>query len=1085
MKYSLRIAALLLLGALMARAQTDTATLAGNVTDPSDAAVPGAKVQLINQATGATRSLQTDDRGAFYFTLLPAGRYELTAEAPGFKQFRDTDVELEVAQSGRLAVRMEVGVVAESVEVQANVSPLNTETAEVGTVVTGEKVVAIPLNGRQFMQLTLLVPNANSGGRQVQQNIVRSGEMGGLSIAGGRTNNTLFLVDGAVDIDPDYSAINYSPTVDGIAEFQVQTAMAPAEYPRATINVVTKSGTNAVHGDGWEFLRNNILDARPYNLPGSLPQFQRNQFGATLGGPIIKDRLLGFFAYEGLRVNQAGASLTTVTLPTALERQGIFTQDATIKDPTTGLAFQGNRIPSGEINPESMAALSTLPLPTAGNTYVNIAEVLRQHNDNYSGRLDSPLTEKWNLFARFSRANENANVPFTVPARSSLNDVRSTNTTLGATTVVAPNLLNEARLGFSHLRWLSGLPEPTFDVNGSQQHLPQIILGGSYPLFGGAGAYNATNPGGGIGLDRDTTYQAYDNFTWTHGPHAMRFGASIEMVDYVHSEAVNSLGAFQFTGRFTGNQVADFLLALPATASRALGPNRLDGRQWIYAFYGQDDYRIRPNLTLNLGLRYELQPPMYSTRDQLGSIDYSQVPGPLAIFASGKTGFYDPTFFVCGQSGYPKGCAYTPYNNVAPRIGLAWSAAPKTVIRAGFGMFYVNIDGNTLFKSATSLPANLSQSLSISTFSTSTQGYNIFGPGVLGSVPIQQAGMDLHQRTGYSVQWDLAVQRQITNNVSLEAGYVATTGVKLEQNVQPNNAMPGVGTVDPRRPYFGLVYAPGTQFPPYLNVVGNSVQVEQVNYYPHSAHSTYESGYLRLDKRFTQGLSFLSSYTFSKALTNAPQYRNAGGALGNENSPPQNSFNLAAEKGLASFDARNRWVNTLVYDLPFGKQGHWLKDGWASKVAGGFEVSSIFTLQSGFPFTVNLLGDTANIGGGTGGIFVRPNLVLGQTQDLPGSQQTTKKWFNTGAFLAPPIDTFGNVGRNTVSGPGLVDLDFVLQRNFTVTERARLQFRFEVFDALNHPNFNIVDRIFNDPAFGSVQSQFDPRELQFGLKVIF
>ncbi len=1079
------------MNAALALAQSDTAVVFGVVKDPSGSAIAGAKVQLRNEATGATRELQSSDNGLFYFTLLPQGSYEFTVEAPGFKQYRDRLVRIQVAQVGRIDVPMELGTTADFLDVEGNISVINSGNAAEGTVVTGEKIPSLPLNGRQFLQLALLVPGVNPGGRTVQQDVLRQGQnnIGGLSIAGNRTNNTNFLLDGAVNIDPDYSALNYSPSIDSVAEFQVQTAMVPAEYSRASVNVVSKSGTNDLHGVLWEFLRNKDVDARPYNVP-SLYQFERNQFGANAGGAVIKNRLFGFLSYEGLRVTQAGANQSgstpvTVTLPTAAERTGNFIADKTIKDPTTGNPFAGNQIPLSAINPISLAAVGLLPVPTNGSLYVNAAEPLRQSNGNYSGRIDYTALPQWNLFGRYSLSNEHATVPFTVPNRDSLNDARSQNAVIGSTYTFTPNLVNETRLGFSRLRLTLGFAEPLFDVNGVQQKVPQMNLGGSYPLFGGAGGFNTTNPGGGVALSRDTTYQAYDNLAWTRGRQAIKFGVEVEQVNYNRYEAPAVLGSFQFTGKFTGNSVADYLLGTSATASRSIGPDTIDARQWIYAFYMQDDIRVLSNLTVNLGLRYELAPPFYDLRSEMGSIDYSQVPSPQQIFANGPLAHYTPTFFVCGQSGYPKGCAYTDKNNFAPRLGVAWSVTPKTVVRAGGGFFYVNSDANPLFRLAAGLPNNLAQTLTIGSYNPATQGFNIFGPATLGPAQIQAAGIDLHQRTSYSMQWNFSIQRQLAKNTVLEVGYLATLGLKLEQNVQPNNSQPSTNTsVDPRRPYAALVYAPGTQFPSYLQVAGNSVPVGFINYLPHSAQSNYESGFARIEKRFTHGVSLLSSYTYSKAITNAPQFRNAGGVSGAENSPPQNSYNLAGERGLASFDVRSRWTSTAVYDLPFGKNGLWLKDGWVAKLAGGFEVSGIFTMQSGFPFTINLKGDTANVGAGTGGIYVRPN-VVGSSQYLPSSQQSTTEWFNIADFANPGAGNFGNLGRNTLIGPTMIDLDLVLQKNITVHERMKLQIRAEFFNALNHSNYNIVDRIFNDPAFGAVQSQLDPRQLQFGIKLLF
>jgi len=389
----------------------------------------------------------------------------------------------------------------------------------------------------------------------------------------------------------------------------------------------------------------------------------------------------------------------------------------------------------------------------------------------------------------------------------------------------------------------------------------------------------------------------------------------------------------------------------------------------------------------------------------MSSVDYSNVPSPGAIFASGKTAFYKPQLFICGQGGTPRGCAHTDYNNFAPRLGAVWSVNPKTVVRAGAGVYYAASDLNPLFRLAAGLPNNLAQTLTSNNFVPQFRGFDIFGPAVVGPTQIQQAGIDINQRTSYSLQWSFTIQRELRHKIALEVGYMASSGIKLEQNVQPNNAQAGLGAVDPRRPYVGLQYAPGTTFPSYVNVVGDSVPVGFINYLPHSAQSNYNALFVRVEKPFTNGLSWLTSYTYSKAITNAPQFRNAGGVNGSENSPAQDAFNLRAERGLASFDSRQRLVNTVVYQLPFGRSKKYLRYGIASKILGGWETSGIVTAQSGFPYTINLRGDTAGVGAGTGGIFVRPIAAPGQTYQLSDSQKSTSRYFNTGAFLTPAAGT--------------------------------------------------------------------------------
>src|SRR5215471_10168706 len=1089
--------------AATAFAQSDTASLSGTVTDPVAAAVVGAKIVLRNMATRSQRTVLSDSQGLYHFSLLIPGSYEIVVDAPGMKQYHAQDLALNVAQPGRLDVQIEIGNNMEVVEVSTPAMLLNADTAAQGTVIREEKIVSLPLNGRQFLQLALLVPGANAGGRTVQQSQFRQGLIGGLSVSGGRTNNTAFLLDGAVNLDPDYSSLNYSPSVDSIAEFQVQTGIFPAEYGRSSggqVNVVTKTGGNAFHGSAFEFLRNDRLDARPFNLPTpTLQKYRRNQFGATLGGPAVRSKLFWFFSYEGLRLRQAGAGLTTVTVPTALQRNGDFSATkGGIFDPDTlqngvRTPFPSNIIPTQRINPQALAAIRAMPLPSVGaNSFVNANGLLKQGNNNYSGRVDYMFASRYTVFARYSGAEEDAIIPATVTGRDNINNVRPQNIVAGSTATFRSNLVNELRIGYSRYRQVNGLPELNFDVNGTQAHLPQFLPAG-YPIMGGAGSFTGTTAGGIVQI-RDNTYQIYDNIFWQHGRHSVKFGGEILQVNYNRFEAPSTLANFQFTNGFTtrtanndgtGDALASMMLALPATSNRSIGPSRIDGRQWIYSAYIQDDFRITPKLTLNFGLRYELAPPLYDARQQLSSVDYSTVPTPQAIFASGRTAFYAPQLFICGQGNTPKGCAHTDFNNFAPRLGVVWAPTGKTVVRAGGGVFYANNDLNPLFRLAAGLPDNLAQTLTSNNFVPQFRGFDIFGPAVVGPVQIQQAGIDINQRTSYSLQWTFTVQRDLWRRLAFEAGYMASLGLKLEQNVQPNNAKPGLGAVDPRRPYAALQYAPGTQFPSYVTVVGNSVPVGFINYLPHSAQSNYHAMFVRIEKPFTNGLSWLASYTFSKAISNAPQFRNAGGASGSENSPAQDSFNLRAERGLAYYDTRHRLVNTVVYQLPFGREKRFVRYGLLSKVIGGWETSGIVSAQTGFPFTPNLPGDTAGVGAGTGGIFVRPNLAPGIDWRLSGSQQSTSRFFNTAAFLSPAAGTFGVVGRNTIIGPGLVNADIVLARYVRVKEGLRLQFRAEFFNTFNHPNYNLVGRIVNDPTFGQVLSQFDPRELQFGLKLTF
>jgi hypothetical protein len=1091
-------------------AQNETAVLAGRVTDPSGLGVPKALIRLTRQATGAARETVSSSLGEYRIDLLDPGDYSIQVTVPGFRRFEDSRIHLQVAQVSQFDVPLTVGATSDEVMVESEVSPLETGTVAQGTVISQEKVQTLPLNGRQFLQLALLSPAVNSGGIAVQQNALRQGEIGGLSVAGTRTNDSAYLLDGVINTDSDYNALSYVPVVDSIAEFQVQVAQYSAEYGRASggqINVLTKSGGNQWHGSAWEFLRNNVLDARPFNLTtqSTVPEFRRNQFGALLGGPILKNRLFGFFSYEGLRTRQAAANLTTISVPDALQRTGNFSEEiatTAIYNPNvpTGTArspFPGNIIPATLINPSVSVAMQALPLPNqAGGLYINSTEPLVQTNDNYSGRVDYQIADNLKLFTRYSGATEDASIPVVLPNRANLDNAIPRNVAAGLTGVISPNKVNDVRLGFSRLNFLYGLPELNFNVNGQNTQLPNFLVGSLN--FGGAGPYNATGQGG-VAQARDNAYQVWDVFAWQKGRHSIKLGGEFDNFQYVRFEYADPLGSLTFTGGYTndtgaapkatdhsGDALATALLGMPSAATRTLGPNRIDGRQQSFAGFVQDDIRLVSNLTVNAGLRYEVSPPLHDIRNQMASIDFSTAPSPETIFATGQQGIYSPKLFVCGKDGYPTGCADTNWHNFSPRAGLAWSVNANTVIRAGAGLYYGTQDNNTLLKLAQSLPTTYAQTLTFNAYVPQNPGLNVFTAAIVGTQAIQAAALDQRQGTPYSPQWSFNVQRTLTPHTSLEVGYLGTAGVHLEQNVQVNNSMPGTAV---KRPYYGLQLAPAVQSALAFPMTASTVPVTTINYFPHSAQSNYHALTGRLERRFVAGFSLLSSFTFSKAISNAPQYRNAGGITGDENSPPQNSFDLAADRSLAYFDTKFRWVTTGVYDLPFGNGHNVAAAGAPAAILGGWQLSAILQLQSGFPYTIDYKGDPINIGGGSGGILVRPNYVLGSNgmpvnPNFSSSQRSPAEWFNTAAFVQP-VYSFGAVGRNTMIGDGLSNLDATIARAFRLHERATLQFRAEFFNLANHSNYNLIGRIVNDPTFGIVQNQLSPRQIQFALKMSF
>src|ERR1039457_6243480 len=1060
--------ALLLLSAILLPsvllAQNDTAVLSGRVLDPSGLGVPAAHVRLTRQSTGAIRETLTAIDGAYRVELIEPGDYSVQVAANGFKPQEFPAIHLQVAQASQLNMSLAVGIVTEHIAVTETVSPLDAVSVAQGTVVGEEKIKALPLNGRQFLQLALLSPGVNSGGMAVQQNAVRQGEVAGLSVAGSRTNDSAYLLDGVINTDPDYNALNYVPIVDTISEFRVQVAQYSAEYGRASggqVNVLTQSGTNNWHAVGWEFVRNNELDARPFNLTtqSSVPKFQRNQFGGLVGGPVVKNKLFAFFSYEALRTRQAAANLTTIGVPDELQRTGNFSAEAAatlVYDPTSGTPrtpFPGNVIPATRIDPSVSAAMRILPLPNvAGGLYINSSDVQLQNYGNYSGRGDYQATETLKIFGRYSGSAENASIPVVLPSRANLDNAAPRNAALGVTKVVTGDKVNDLRVGFSRLDFQFGLPELSFSVNGQPAQLPNFVVG--QLNFGGAGPYSGVGQGG-IARARNNVYQIWDVFAWQHGRHALSFGGEFDKTQYVRFEYADPLGSLTFTkgytdataaapkgGDLSGDAMATALLGLPSNAVRTVGPNRIDGLQTNTAAFVQDDIRLFPGLTLNAGLRWEVSPPLRDTRYQMSSIDYSTAPPPVAIFAAGLQGKYSPTLFVCGKDGYPAGCAYTNWKNFSPRIGLAWALGSKTVIRAGGGIYYATQDANTLLKLAQSLPTTYNQTLTFNAYVPQNPNLNVFATAIVGGQAIHSESIDPNHSTPQSPQWSFNILRTLAQDLVLEAGYLGPSGIHLEQNVQLNNGMPGT-TV--KRPYYGLTLSPAEQAQLAFPMSSTTVPVSTINYFPHAAQINYHALTARLERRFHAGVSLLNSFTWSKAISNAPQYRNAGGITGSENSPPQNSFNLSADRSLAYFNTKFRSVTTGVYDLPFGKGHRMFARGLSGSILGGWQLSGILQLQSGFPFTVDYKGDPINIGGGSGGILVRPNYVLNANgspvdPNFSSSQRSTAAWFNTAAFVQP-VAQFGTVGRNTLIGAGLTNIDATLARAFHIAEKVKLQFQ--------------------------------------------
>jgi len=1089
----------------VAFSQSATGTILGTVRDPSGAVMTSVAIRVTNEQTNQAVELRTDTLGNYTAPLLRPGVYAVTAEIAGFRRSVHSGIVLQVDQAARIDIAMQVGEVTQAVEVTGQAALLQTESATVGAVIDDKKIVELPLNGRSFIDLALLAPGvARAGGAQGTW---------ALTVDGGRPQNNNFLLDGTQNTDGDYNKAILNPSVDVIQEFKVQTSTYSAEFGRSgagQINVVTKAGGNEFHGTAYEFFRNSALDSRTISSPAKLPNFNRHQFGGTLGGPIRRDKTFFFVNYEGVRRVQGQSAINSV--PTAELRSGNFAGQRIIYDPNTARAnpdfdptraasatnarllrdpFAGNIIPTARINPITRKVLDAVPLPTLGGQVNNFLDTrsARETNDQYSLRGDHQLLKNNLLFARYSANKAKTFSPNAFPGFGTNYNTRPKNLTVSDVHTFRPNLLNEFKFGFARLYesdlhenaygkdWIAELGIVGVGFGGeAARGLPQFSVQ-NYAAFGDAtGALPR--------LLRNNTFQFLDNVTWLKGRHSLKMGAEVRRFRYNLQAWYQSRGYFQFSDGFTtrtasndgtGHSMASYLLGLPFFAQRQVGQTLMDNRSTTFSGYVQDDIKVSQRLTLNVGVRYEINTPLADINRRLPNADFGRLTNGL------------PTIYIGGQTGYPAGLVYTDKNNWSPRIGLAWRPLgnDRTVLRAGYGIFYGADDGNTYFNNVRAVPAIIPHTIQGDNYVPQIFEIGFSTKARLGDPNIRTTygPIDINLRTGYVQQFGFNVQRQVTGTLMVDIGYAGTIGKKLQRSRPFNNARPGAGAIDPRRPYSDFQIADGTKLSSDFEVVSYKIPIGAAQMLENSAASFYNGMQLRVEKRTSAGLTFIGSYTFSKALTDAPSFRSAA----SESDTAMDPLNLRLEWGRMGWDSTHRLVTGYVYELPFGK-GRKLAGAvpkWADYLIGGWQMNGILQLQSGNPFTINVSGDLANIGAPNNNTN-RANLVPGQSVQLDRDLRTTARWFNTAAFATPASFTYGNLGRNTVEGPGLVSLDASLSKNFPITEKVRGQFRGEFFNLPNHPNFSVPARAVNTPQFGTVTSQrTSARQIQLGMKLVF
>lgn len=1049
---ALSLSLLIVLLTTTVTAQIHRGVIRGRITDPTGSVIPGVKLKAVRAETGEARTTESNDSGEYVFSLLPPGSYRLEYEKNSFRSYF-INATLRVNQELRLDVTMSVAGIQEApVEiVQSDLA--RRDSSGLGAVIENREIAGLPLDGRNFLELSLLVsgaaPAAPGSAGSVRGDFA-------FSVNGAREDAGNFLLDGVYNVDPKLNTPGVRPPVDAVQEFEIVTNGSDASYGRsagAQVNVILKSGTNSLHGTAYEFFRNGALDARNFFAPQNepAPKYQRNQFGFSAGGPIIRNRTFFFTDYEGRRERQGLTRVTNV--PTLAERNGDFSQSL-LPGPInlfTQQPFPDKKIPAQFLNPIGVRIAALWPLPNRAAPFQNFVSspTQRDRNDHFDVRINHTLAAASQLTARYSFTDRDLYEPFSGPAFAQVPGFgtnvprRGQNAMLSETHVFSSRLLNEARVAYNRVasgafhenqgrsvNQSVGLPEVSRDPRDFGLSFISVLT--FSPL---GDEYN--NPQHSV----TSTYQFLDTATYTRGSHLLKTGFEFRANQQNGYRDVQSRGLLNFTGLLTQNPLADLLLGLPTVTGSARVDNHQHLRTKSYNFFVNDGWRVTPRLTLNAGVRYEYNTP--------------------AVDADDRANLYDPatkSLVRVGVNGIPRSGYASDRNNLAPRLGLAWTTgrSDNTVVRAGYGFYYDQsplAPGEALFFNPPFYDFNLNI--------TSAQSFlTLFNPFPTSSLPRSALSFQRDLRTPYLQHWNLSVQQQFGKNRLFEAAYVASKGTKLLTARDINQPRPSV------------------QFPNLRPVP----QFDDITMIESRANSTYHSLQLSFQQRLDAGLSLYGAYTWSKSLDNASAFFNSAG----DPNFPQDSYNVNAERGRSNFDLRHRLSVSYSYDFPFGRGRRWLgASGLVSALLGDWQTFGVFTAQTGRPFTVALQPEIENSNTGRAtlgfGFNDRPNLIGNPKLDNP----TPERWFNTRAFVIPPFGSFGNAGRNIVDGPGYVNLNFSLLKNIALTEALKLQFRAESFNLFNHPNFDLPDNFIGSPSFGSIRSAQSPRRIQFGLKLLF
>src|SRR5262252_4236646 len=1099
--YGFRIAlACLVAVASSATAQVAAGSITGVVTDQARATVPGATVTVTNVATNIQRVVTSTTGGVYTAPGLSPGTYRIDVELQGFRPLRREGVSLATGETARIDLELSVGTLAELVTVVANAPMVRAESASLGAVVNHEAVVQLPLNGRTFISLASLAPGV---ALPPSSPLPR--------INGGRPRTNEYLFDGISVLQPEPGQVAFFPVIDAIQEFKIESNSPPAEFGRfngGVVNLTTKSGANAFHGDGFEFLRNDALNARNYfqsTIPAK-PTYRRNQFGGTLGGPLVKDRTFFFIDYQGQR--QAIGRTQISVVPTLLQRQGIFTEPIggrvpAIFDPASApgagrTAFANSTIPVNRIDPIALALLQRYPLPTSPGTSNNYNRTGNEidNQDQWDARLDHRFSTRDQAFGRLSYFRDGF-VPVT-PLPDGSGSISGTiggpqDTTAWSFAsnyqhVFSTNLLNELRVGDTR-RTVTRTAAQLTSAAGAALSIPGIpstaIFPNTLPTFAIAGYQQLGSPTNTASDFNTSVSEVADSLSWIKGRHALKMGLDWRWERLNVVQPPFPTGNFVFSNLFsdqpgtanTGTPLASFLLGQVQTFSIDLQQSQIQERARFQEYFIQDEWRVSDRLTISPGLRYTLNFPS------------TEINGQTAVFNL-QTQLLE----------YPGDNPVRPLkkNNWGPRIGVVYRLTDKTVLSSGYGLIWIEMAGITTPFTTPTFP--FIQTVSQRTLDNFSPAFVLqSGPSVTPVSPTPTAGLgqgvfavDSTLGSGYVQQWNASVQRELTANTSFEVAYVGShivhvgipdsnvnqltadqlaLGPQLQQNV-PN-------------PYFGVIprsSSLGNPTIPRGQLLKPFPEYTTVSIYRNNVGTTFYQGLeLSVRQRLSRGLQYSIAYTRSKLMDDASSVFDASILTGPlANFAVADSFNRTLERDYSNGDMPHVLAASVVWDLPMGSGRARQAHGALGAVVNDWNLSAVVTLQSGMPVAVT---QTTNNNAFAGFGTQRPNLVGDPT--LPADQRTPGHWFNTAAFVPAGPFTLGTASRNPVRGPSYRDVDVALARRIPIAGPRAIELRGEIFNLLNTPNFGAPNAVAGAANFGTVTSALDPRVAQLAVKFIF